>query len=249
MKLLRIFYIIYAFAIFIALMLLVFPLAIIAMLFGKIRGANMVYRLCMLWGDVWFLGACMRVIKIYEAPHQKEDKYIFVTNHISFMDTPLLVKAFRHPLRPLGKVEMVKVPIFGFIYRNAIVTVDRSCPKNRAESIRTLKSIINKGISVLVFPEGTFNTTHQPLKEFYNGAFRLAIETQTSLKPVLFLDTFDRMNYESIFSLNPGKCRIVYLPEINVQGMTMDDLENLKQKVYNIMEQKLIDYKASWIKE
>ena len=80
---------------------------------------------------------------------------------------------------------MSKVPVFGFIYRNAIVTVDRSSTGNRAKSVRILKSIIKKGISVLVFPEGTFNMTNQPLKEFYDGAFRVAIETQTPVKPVL----------------------------------------------------------------
>ena len=50
----------------------------------------------------------------------------------------------------------------------------------------------------MVFPEGTFNMTTQPLKEFYDGAFRVAIETQTPVKPVLFLDAYSRMHYESI---------------------------------------------------
>ena len=110
--------------------------------------------------------------KIYEAPHDKKKPYIFVSNHISYLDAAILVKAFRQPVRPLGKVEMSKVPVFGFIYKNAIVTVDRSNPENRAKSVRIFKSIISKGISVLVFPEGTFNMTNQPLKEFYDGAFR-----------------------------------------------------------------------------
>ena len=110
-----------------------------------------------------------------------------------------------------------------------------------------MKSIINKGISVLVFPEGTFNMTHDPLKEFFNGAFRIAIETQTPIKPVLFLDTFDRMHYSSIFSINPGKCRVVFLPDIEVEGLTIEDLETIKQKTYRLMEEKLLEYKAAWI--
>jgi 1-acyl-sn-glycerol-3-phosphate acyltransferase len=148
----------------------------------------------------------------------------------------------------LGKVEMSGIPLFGFIYRKAIVAVDRSSAVNRAESVRILKSIISKGISVLVFPEGTFNMTNKPLKDFYDGAFRLAIETQTAVKPVLFLDTYDRMHYQSIFSLTPGKCRILYLEEIPVEGLQIDDVPWLKQKVYGIMEKKLIEYNVSWIK-
>jgi len=209
----------------------------------------MIFRLCMLWADIWFLLVFIRVKRIYESQHDKLKPYIFVTNHISYLDAAIIVKAYRQPLRPLGKVEMSKVPIFGFIYRKAIVTVDRSSADNRADSVRILKSIISKGISVLVFPEGTFNMTHQPLKDFYDGAFRVAIETQTPVKPVLFMDAYARLGYESIFLLNPGLCRIVYLDEIPVDGFTINDIALLKEKVFRIMEDKLLQYKASWIRK
>jgi 1-acyl-sn-glycerol-3-phosphate acyltransferase len=101
---------------------------------------------------------------------------------------------------------------------------------------------------VMVFPEGTFNMTNKPLKEFYDGAFRVAIETQTPVKPVLFLDTYSRMHYRDILSLTPGRCRIVYLNEIPVEGLTIADLTKLKEKVYEIMENKLKEYKVTWIK-
>lgn len=239
-------YSIYAFIVFVALMLVIFPFVIIASFFGRIRGGNMIYRLCMLWADIWFPLIFVYVKRIYESPHSKSQQFIFVSNHISYFDSPVIVKAFRQPIRPLGKVEMAKIPVFGFIYKNAIVTVDRSSPENRAASIRILKSIISKGISVLVFPEGTFNKTGKPVKEFYDGAFRLAIETQTPVKPVLFLDTYDRMNYRSILAASPGRCRIVYLEEIPVDGLTADDIPALKEKVHTIMEQKLLEYNASW---
>lgn len=240
-------YSIYAFIIFVAIMLLIFPFVIAASFLGRIRGGNIILRLCMFWADVWFFFIFIYVKRIYESPHDKKRQYIFVSNHISYLDSAVLVKAYRQPVRPLGKVEMAKVPIFGFIYRKAIVTVDRSSAEERAKSIRILRSIIGKGISVMVFPEGTFNMTGQPLKEFYDGAFRLAIETQTPVKPVLFLDTYSRMNYKSLLSLTPGKCRIVYLPEISVEGLANNDVAGLKQKVYGVMESKLKEYKAAWI--
>jgi 1-acyl-sn-glycerol-3-phosphate acyltransferase len=89
--------------------------------------------------------------------------------------------------------------------------------------------------------------SNQPLKEFYDGAFRIAIETQTPIKPVLFLDTYDRMHYGSVLSLNPGQSRSIFLESIPVDGMTLKDTDALKQQVYAKMEQKLIEYKASWI--
>ena len=97
-----------------------------------------------------------------------------------------------------------------------------------------MRSILQKKISILVFPEGTFNMTHQPLKEFYDGAFRLAIETQTPIKPVLFLDTYDRLQYAKVFSLTPGKCRVVFLNEVTVAGLKISDAKNLKEKVFDI---------------
>jgi 1-acyl-sn-glycerol-3-phosphate acyltransferase len=101
----------------------------------------------------------------------------------------------------------------------------------------------------LVFPEGTFNTTHQPLKDFYDGAFKVAIESNTAVKPVLFLDGYDRMPFEKLFSLNPGISRSVFLEEISTDGLTVEDVPLLRQKVYGLMERKLKEYNASWIDE
>ena len=229
-------YSIYAFITFVAIMLLIFPFAIIASFFGRIRGGNMIMQLCMLWADLWFPLIFIRHKKIFESPHDRSKSYIFVSNHISYLDAAIIPKAFRQPIRPLGKVEMSKVPVFGFIYRNAIVAVDRSSPSNRARSVIILKSIISKGISVLVFPEGTFNMTTEPLKAFYDGAFRVAIETRIPIKPLLLLDAYRRMPYESLFRMTPGQNRLLYLDEIPVDSYSIEDIGLLKEKVYTIMK-------------
>jgi len=89
--------------------------------------------------------------------------------------------------------------------------------------------------------------THQPLKEFYDGAFRVAIEKQTPIKPVLLLNAYDRMHYRSIFSLNPGKSHSVFLPEVSVEGLTLKDARMLKEKVFEIMTKELMKRRAKWI--
>jgi 1-acyl-sn-glycerol-3-phosphate acyltransferase len=241
-------YNLYALSWFVLLMIPVFLFAIVASFFGHIRGGNLIYKACRVWGDIWFAVIFIRHKNIYEQPLRKDESYIFVVNHISYIDSPIIVKTFRQPIRALGKVEMSKIPVFGFIYRRAIVTVDRSSPGNRAKSVQILKSLLRKGISVLVFSEGTFNTTHQPLKDFYDGAFRVAIETGAPLKPVLFLDGYNRMPYEFLFSLNPGISRSVFLEEIQTTNLSVKDVPMLREKVYSLMKEKLKDYKASWIK-
>jgi len=162
----------------------------------------------------------------------------------------MMMKAIRHQnIRILGKSEMTKIPVFGFIYKKGAVLVNRESIIKRSESIRNLIWFIQRKISVFICPEGTFNTTDKPLKSFYDGAFRIAIETQKPIRPILFLDTYDRLNYKSIFSLNPGKCRAVYLSETLTDGLTLNDITALKEKVYRQMQNALIKYKASWIQQ
>lgn len=242
-------YCIYAFLLFVLLMIPVFIWSVIALFFGRVQGGNLIFEGCKVWADLWFFLIGIYHINHFEQPLKKDAAYIFVANHISYLDAAILPKVFRKPVRPLGKIELSKVPIFGFIYKNVIVTVDRSSTGNRAKSVQLLKSILRKGISVLVFPEGTFNLTHQPLKSFYDGAFKIAIETGTTIRPVLFLNTYNRMHYHSIFSLRPGINRCIFLEDVDVSQYGLKDVELLKKEVFAQMEEKLRSYKASWIKD
>jgi 1-acyl-sn-glycerol-3-phosphate acyltransferase len=206
--------------------------------------------ICTFWADSAMFLWGMWHRNYYEAPHDPRHPVVFVFNHISYIDIPILLKAFRmQRKRVLGKAEMAKIPIFGYLYGEAAVLVDRSSAAARGKSVNQLKAVLKKNISVVIAPEGTFNMTGKPLKEFYDGAFRIAIETGTPIKPVVFLDAYDRLNYKSIFSLSPGRSRAVFLEEVSVQGLTVNDSASLKTKVYNMMEDALIRYKANWIKE
>jgi len=183
----------------------------------------------------WYLLLGIYHKDIYEEKEDRSRQYIFIANHISYMDIPPFLLAIHQPVRVLGKYEMVKVPIFGWIYRIAVVLVDRSSPEARARSVRALKSALKRNVSIFIFPEGTLNETPDPLKEFFDGAFRLAIEMQTPIKPLLFIDTVDRLHYKSLFVLTPGPNRVVHLPEVSVEGLTMSDLKTLKQNVHDMM--------------
>lgn len=245
----QVLYTIYGLVIFVGIMLLIFPLVIIASFFGKMKGGNFIYDLCRVWSDIFLFCMCIRHRNIFETPHDRNKQYVFVFNHISYLDGPFLVKAIRRQhFRALGKAELARIPIFGFVYKSIVVMVERDKPENRARSVIQLKSVLQKGISIVLSPEGTFNMTNQPLKDFYDGAFKIAIETQTPIKPILFLDAYDRMHYRGAFTITPGRSRAIYLDEIKVDGFTLQDTALLKAKVYAIMEEKLIAYNASWIK-
>jgi 1-acyl-sn-glycerol-3-phosphate acyltransferase len=245
---LRLLYTIYTAALFLSFLLIFFPLVVIASFFGKINGGNFILRICRLWTDLQLPLCGIFHRNLYEVPHDVNKQYIFVANHISYMDIPIMLQAVHDQnFRILGKYEISKVPLFGLLYKYVVVLVDRSSASKRATSVKQLKSVINKKISVLLCPEGTFNETHKPLKDFYDGAFKIAIETQTPIKPILFLDTYDILNYNSMLSLTPGRSRAVYLEEIPVEGLTIEDTGALRDKIHAIMEDRLIFYKASWI--
>jgi 1-acyl-sn-glycerol-3-phosphate acyltransferase len=225
-------------------MLIVFVLVLFFLLLGKIKAGNLVYKTCNVWGTIWYFLIGVKHKEIYESPHDTGRQYIFVANHSSYMDIPCIVMCMHQPVRVLGKYEMVRYPVFGFIYRVAVILVDRRDAAHRAQSMRALKAAIKKGISIFIFPEGTFNETGKPLKDFYDGAFRTAIETQTPIKPILFIDNNERLNQKSIFSLTPGISRCIYLNEISVDDyQTKDDVERLKAIVYGKMEEGLRRYR------
>ncbi len=227
---------------FVAIMMVVVPLVVVASFFGRIKGGNFIYKVCKIWGYLWYFFIGIRHKNIYEVPQDFTRQYIFVANHISYMDIPPIVMAITQPVRVLAKYELSKIPVFGFIYKSATVLVDRSDAEKRAQSIAEMRDFLRKHISIFIFPEGTFNETGAPLKDFYDGAFRIAIETETPVKPILFLDSVSRLHYKSIFSLTPGPSRVVFMDEIPAAGMTMDDMLALKQKVHEIMEAGLIRY-------
>lgn len=236
-------YLIYALLMFAALMFVVVPFVVVGLFFGNIKGGNFIYKVCKAWGYAWYFLVGIRHKNLYEVPHDTSRQYIFVANHISYMDIPPVVMAMNQPVRILAKYEMSKVPVFGFIYKSAAIMVDRRDAIKRARSIHQMKNFINKKISIFIFPEGTFNETGAPLKEFFDGAFRIAIETETPVKPVLFIDTVDRLHYSSIFTLTPGPCRVVFLDEVPVKDLTLQDLPALKQRVHNIMDAGLRRYR------
>lgn len=244
----RLVYCLYALLLFVVGMLCVLPFVAFFSFFGARWGGNQIYRVCRWWDVAWLTLVGIRHKNIYESRPDPGQQYVFIANHISYLDIPMILRAIpRNSIRILGKVEMAKIPLFGYIYSRAVVPVDRRSAQDRSRSVRELKKVLSMGISVFIFPEGTFNETGRPLKTFFDGAFRIAIETQTPLQPILFLGTYDLMHYRSIFSLRPGRFRSVFLPAVEVEGLGMDDLPALKEHVYRLMEAALLEHEATWL--
>ena len=169
-------------------------------------------------------------------------RYVVVANHISYLDTLVIFPAIPGYFRPLGKKEVSKIPVVGFIYKQIVIMVDRSNVHSRSRSMRLLWRVLHKEGHIIIFPEGTFNETPDVLKSFYDGAFRLAINTQTKILPMVMPDTVDRWHYSAWWKFWPGINRVQYLEPVDAAGLTLDDLPALKEKVFKAMEAELKKY-------
>jgi 1-acyl-sn-glycerol-3-phosphate acyltransferase len=100
-------------------------------------------------------------------------------------------------------------------------------------------SLLKDKIPVLLFPEGTRNRTDAPLLDFKDGAFRLAIETQTPVGVLTMLNSGDFSPASKLLQLRPGKIKAVWSEPIITKGMTIDDIPKLKEEVKKLLLEKL----------
>jgi len=155
------------------------------------------------------------------------------------MDIPALVVTIKGQFRALAKKELLKIPVFGWIAQVMCVVVDRSSNESRRKSMENLKRILGLGISVLIFPEGTQNRTKEPLQQFYDGAFRIAVETQEPILPIVVLNAGKIMPPGKAY-IQPGKIVVVVGEEIPTSGLTLADVRDLREKVFGVMSQMIV---------
>lgn len=180
----------------------------------------------------------MPVTRIGSFPKGK--KYIIIANHISYLDTLNIYAAIPEYFRTLARKEMVSIPVFGLVYKQLTILVDRSSAESRTKSMRLMWRQLREECHITLFPEGSFNETGDTLKAFYDGAFRLAVNTHTDILPIIFPDTEKRWHYSAWWKLWPGKNRVVFLPPITVENK---NIAALKEEAFAAMKEGLLKQK------
>ncbi len=192
-------------------------------------------RISRIWMRVFLpLAGCPMKVK-GEENFEKDQNYIVVCNHNSFLDVPL-----SSPFIPgngnktIAKSELAKVPVFGLIYKTGSVLVNRKSDQSRKESYQKMKDVLQLGLHMCIYPEGTRNKSEKALNEFHLGAFRLAKETGKPLIPGIIFNTRKVMPANKIFFFWPTKIGIHFLSPIPVTES--DTPESLKEKAYQAMK-------------
>ncbi|MBC7616612.1 MAG: 1-acyl-sn-glycerol-3-phosphate acyltransferase [Pedobacter sp.] len=239
-KILSALYLIYAGLIFIGLMFIALPFVlIVTTLFNSLTGkrAGLFFLRCWAWAFSLLTFYWVRTKNV--AKVNLKTPHIYVGNHGSYLDAIAVCISVPQSFSALGKIEMAKVPVFGWIYKRIVVMIDRSSKDSREQSVLSLKKEINNGQSILLFPEGTMNKTAALLSDFYDGAFRIAIETQTPIQPFVILNNRKLLSRVSPLTAHPGLLITVFLPVVAVNEYNINDVELLKKKVYAMMEDAL----------
>jgi len=136
----------------------------------------------------------------------------------------------------------LKIPVFGWIAQHAAVIVDRSSGESRKKSMAKLRKILeDEGLSILIFAEGTQNRTKEVLQPFKDGAFRIAIDTQEPILPMVVVGAGPLMPPGTL-RIKPGKVKVVVAPEISTTGLTYADLPKLKQQTFDVMKNLMVEH-------
>jgi 1-acyl-sn-glycerol-3-phosphate acyltransferase len=175
-------------------------------------------------------------LKIFGKKHfKKGEKYIVTCNHNSLMDVPVTTPFIPGANKTIAKSEMAKIPLFGLIYKRGSVLVDRNDKNSRRDSFARMKNVLNLGMHMCIYPEGTRNKTELPIKEFHDGAFKLAVETGTCIIPAILFNTKKVLPPGKTFYFFPAHMEMHFLPPVPV--IRGDNYETLKEKVHQIMSE------------
>jgi 1-acyl-sn-glycerol-3-phosphate acyltransferase len=235
-------FLIWGFLIFISAMILVFPFILIfSAIFEKKKAQDVLFFFLKVWARIFSVLCFFPVRTIGKEKLNPNKACIYVCNHNSYLDAIAVVLSIPGSFKPLGKIEMVKTPIFGMIYKRVVVLIDRKSQESRARSVEELKIDLNNGQSILIFPEGTMNRTESALSEFYDGAFRLAIETQTDIVPMAILNARKLLPRNKPMDVCPGLLECVFADRVEVSRLIPDDLGKLKKRVYDCIEKLILE--------
>ena len=212
--------------------LLAFPFAMIAYAMEEKKGQIYFTKVSRVWMSTWlFLIGCTVHIS-GRSNFIKGRNYIVLFNHNALLDVPLSSPFVPGSNKTIAKASFSKVPVFGLYYSLGSVLVDRKDEKSRAKSFDKMLDVLSKGMHMSIYPEGTRNRSSEPLKSFYDGAFRLAKSSGKEIIPCIIKGTKEAMPASKTFYLLPAKLSLQFLPAISPVDLSVQEL---KDKVYNIM--------------
>ena len=216
---------------FVAGLILLYP--VFAILLIRKPRYNAAFSLMKFWAR-WVAavpGICWKVEREIPAG-QLPDACIYVANHSSYLDIVLSYVAIPKYFVYMGKAEIEKAPLLRIFFRDMNIYVDRKTRTGSYAAFVAAGEKLRTGQSVFIYPEGTIESNGK-LKNFKNGAFRMAIENQVPIVPVTFRNNWKLLQNGGFFksSGRPGLSRITVHKPVPTKGLTEQDLVSLRHSV------------------
>jgi len=214
------------------LIIVFFPMLFIG-LWAEPKRSYLMHGIFRTWMQIFFFLTGVR-LRVRGWQHFRDgENYIVVYNHNSLMDVPVSVPFMPGANKTIAKIEMAKIPLFGLIYSRGSVLVDRKNEESRKKSYVDMKEVLDMGLHMCIYPEGTRNKTNQPLQRFHDGAFRLALDSGKAVLPALIFNSAKVLPRKPFFFW-PAKIELHYLEPVSPNGFA--STENLKEHVFNLMK-------------
>ncbi len=205
------------------------------------EGDKILNRYINLWGRVWAFINGIRCKVIEEEPLDSKGRYMFTPNHTSYGDIIILAAALRHPFTALAMHEVLSIALLSRLFKRICVMVDRSDKDSRRKSVADMRMKTNKGVSAVIFPEGTFNdATKELTTHFHTGAFRIAIALQLAVVPIAIISARDLMT-DNKLPLRPCSITAVFAKPIETRGMDMDDVPALRDRTQLVINKIVLE--------
>lgn len=199
---------------------------------------NSVHFVARLWGRgiLWVSGVRVAISGMEHIEPGRS--YIYMSNHQSNFDIPVLLSKLTVQFRWLAKAELFKIPIFGRGMRGAgYISIDRSNRKSAFQSLDRAAQSIRRGTSVLVFPEGT-RTKDGSLIPFKKGGFVLAVDAGVQVIPVIIKGTYSIMPKNSLL-VRRRAVEVVVKAPIDASAYTRKTKIDLMDAVRSVMLEEL----------
>ena len=239
MKIFRRLYQIWVYTWFLTVFLLLFPFFVLFTQREAWKPAGQFLN--KIWAYVVFALCFLPTKIVFKFRPSSHKSYVYCANHSSYMDIPSLCYALPGYFMFIGKASLAKIPLFGYTFRNLHIPVNRSSIKSKFETLQKSLEAIDKGRSVAYFPEGTISKLQQPaMIEFKDGAFRVAIEKQVPVIPVTIPYNWLILPDDGKFIPYRHLMKVIIHEPIETKGLTLDDLDELKQKTYTIIHDELL---------
>ncbi len=219
--------------VFLLSMLLFYIPILVTGLWKEPRRTTLFIRVSRVWMKVFFTLVGVRRIFKGRENLEKGRNYVVVCNHNTYMDVPLSSPGIPGVgNKTIAKAEMARIPLFGLIYKRGSVLVDRKSEESRKASYLQMKEVLQMGLHMCIYPEGTRNKTALPLQKFHDGAFRLAVDSGHAVLPALIFYSKKVFPPDKKFYLWPHRMEMHFLPPVYPGTLSTTEL---KDKVFVIM--------------